>query len=223
MLIDSTKSYKHIIWDWNGTLLDDVHAAVDAMNNLLNRRKLPLLDTEKYKDVFTFPVKDYYAQLGFDFNVEPFEKLAIEFISEIRIDKCQFRLHKGVEEVLNFIKSMGISQSILSASQEQKLNDVVNKFNINEYFIRIVGLNNYYATSKVQRGKDLLADLGLEPKEVLLIGDTAHDYEVSIEMGCDCLLVCNGHQSYQKISDCHTSIIETISNVVDFINGKDIA
>jgi len=223
MLTVSIKGYKHIIWDWNGTLLDDVNIVIDAMNSLLKRRRLPLLDIEKYKDIFTFPVKDYYSRLGFDFNVEPFEKLAIEFISEFSSEKYQFRLHNGVEEVLNSIKSMGISQSVLSASQEQELNNIVSKLNINEYFIRIVGLNNHYAVSKVEKGKYLLVDLGLEPKEVLLIGDTAHDYEVSQEIGCDCLLICNGHQSYQRISNCHTSIIKTISDVVDFIKGENIA
>jgi len=223
MIKDTKRIYTHIIWDWNGTLLDDVNIAIDAMNNLLKRRELPLLDVEKYKDIFAFPVKDYYSQCGFDFDAEPFEKLAIEFISELSAERYQFKLHNGAEKALNFIKGMGISQSILSASQEQELNDVVSTLNINEYFISVAGLNNYYAVSKVERGKELLAELGLEPKEVLLIGDTAHDYEVSKEIGCDCLLISNGHQSYQRISHCHTNIIETISNVVNFIKGRDIA
>lgn len=223
MLKDNNRIYKHIIWDWNGTLLDDVHIVIDAMNSLLKRRRLPLLDIDKYKDIFTFPVKDYYALLGFNFAIEPFEKLAIEFVSEFSSEKYQFRLHNGVEEVLDFIKTKGIRQSILSASQEKELNEAVSKLNIYEYFTRVVGLNNHYAVSKVERGKDLLVDLGLEPKEVLLIGDTAHDFEVSKEIGCDCLLICNGHQSYQRIYNCHTSIIKSISKVVDFIKEKDIA
>lgn len=220
---DNKRIYKHIFWDWNGTLLDDVNIVIDAMNSLLKRRKLPLIDIDKYKDIFTFPVKDYYALLGFDFDIEPFEKLAIEFVLEVSSEKYQFRLHNGVDEVLNFIKTMGISQSILSASQEKELIDVVSKLNINEYFTKVVGLNNHYAESKVARGKDLLADLGLEPNEVLLIGDTIHDFEVSKDIGCDCLLICNGHQSYKKISDCHTSIVKSISKVVDYIKEKEIA
>jgi phosphoglycolate phosphatase len=223
MIRDTIKAYKHIIWDWNGTLLDDVDIVIDAMNSLLKRRNLPLLDIDKYKNIFTFPVKDYYAQLGFDFNIEPFEQLASEFISEFCSEKYQFRLHNGVEEVLNSINKLGIGQSILSASQEQELIEVVSKLKINDYFIKIAGLNNYYAISKVKRGKDLLADLELEPDEVLLIGDTAHDYEVSKEIGCDCLLISNGHQSNQRISNCNTCIIELISDVIDFIRGEAIA
>lgn len=223
MLMDNNKTYKHIIWDWNGTLLDDVNIVIDAMNSLLIRRKLPILDIDKHKDIFTFPVKDYYALLGFNFDKEPFEKLAIEFVSEFSSEKYDFRLHNGVEEVLDFIKTMGIKQSILSASQEKELKSVVGKLNINKYFTRVVGLNNHYAVSKVERGKNLLADLGLEPTEVLLIGDTAHDFDVAKEIGCDCLLISNGHQSYQKISKCQTSIIKTISKVVNFIKVEGIS
>lgn len=223
MIRNSIKTYNHIIWDWNGTLLDDVDIVIDAMNNLLKRRNLSLLDIEKYKNIFNFPVKDYYAQLGFNFSVVPFEKLAFEYISELNSNKYQFRLHDGVEEVLKSISNLGISQSILSASQEQELIEVVSKLNINDYFITIAGLNNYYADSKVERGKDLLIGLGLEPDEVLLIGDTVHDYEVSKEIGCDCLLICNGHQSYQRISNCDTSIIKTIIDVIDIIKGEAIA
>lgn len=222
MLKHNEITYKHIIWDWNGTLLDDVSIAIDAMNSLLKRRDLSLLDIKTYKDIFTFPVKDYYALLGFDLDKEPFEKLAVEFISEFNSVKDQFRLYRGVEEVLESIKNMGISQSILSAAQELELIDTVSKLSINEYFIKIAGLNNHYALSKVERGRELLSDLGLEPEEVLLIGDSVHDYEVSKEIGCDCLLICNGHQSYQRISKCPANIIRTISNVVDYIKNRRI-
>ena len=224
MLIgDSVKTYKHIIWDWNGTLLDDVSVVIDAMNNLLEKRNLPLLDIEKYKEIFTFPVIDYYARLGFDFSVEPFEKLAAEFISLFNSDNYRFRLHDGVEKVLDFINNMGMSQSILSASQEPGLIEDVGRLNITGYFVAIAGLNNHYANSKVERAKELLAELGLKPEEVLLIGDTVHDYEVSKEIGCDCLLVCSGHQSRRKILTCGTSIIESITDVIDFLSPEAIA
>lgn len=223
MTRESIEAYRHIIWDWNGTLLDDVGIVIDAMNSLLRKRNLPLLDIEKYKDIFIFPVKDYYARLGFDFSVEPFEKLAAEFISLFNSDKYQFRLYDGAEKVLDFVSNMGISQSILSASHEQGLIEVVSKLDISDYFIAIAGLNNHYANSKVERGKELLDELGLNPDEVLLIGDTVHDYEVSKEIGCGCLLIGNGHQSRRKILDCNTNIVETITNVIGFISAEAIA
>ena len=63
-----------ILWDWNGTLLDDVEVALAAMNEMLARRGLPLLQgREPYRDIFTFPVRVYYTAAGLDLSAEPFE------------------------------------------------------------------------------------------------------------------------------------------------------
>jgi len=75
-----------ILWDWNGTLLNDQTICIDAMNRLLVKRGLPLLTEEKYRRVFTFPVKTYYAQLGFDFAKEPFEIPALEFMEQYHVN-----------------------------------------------------------------------------------------------------------------------------------------
>ncbi len=221
--MNSIKAYKHIIWDWNGTLLNDVHIAIECMNRLLQKRHLPLLDTSKYKNIFTFPVKDYYSQLGFDFASESFEKLAAEFISEFRSEDNKFSLYIGTEQVLKYINKLGIGQSILSASQECELMEIVTRLNIREYFCKVAGLNNHYAVSKIERGKELLTELGREPQEVLLIGDTVHDYEVAKELGCDCLLVCNGHQSYERIKVCKAESISDITGVMDVLKAEAIA
>ena len=53
------KSYKHIIWDWNGTIFCDVDLGIEIMNGLLHQRGLPLLTSLSYRDLFTIPVKDY--------------------------------------------------------------------------------------------------------------------------------------------------------------------
>ena len=216
------KIYKHVIWDWNGTLLDDVEIVIDAMNNLLKRRELPLLNYESYRNIFTFPVKEYYMQLGFDFLVEPFEELATEYIAELNSDKYCFNLFAEAEKVLKHIHNMGVNQSILSASQEKELNDIVNRLGIKRYFKKVVGLNNHYAASKVERGKEIIIDLDLKSEEVILVGDTIHDYEVACEIGCDCLLVANGHQSYKRLGELTVNIVNSLLDVSKLIQGTTV-
>ena len=72
--------YKHIMWDWNGTLVDDAWLCVEIMNKSLEKRNLQTITVEDYRQVFKFPVKDYYVELGFDFQSEPFEVCGLEFI-----------------------------------------------------------------------------------------------------------------------------------------------
>jgi phosphoglycolate phosphatase len=75
---------KLIIWDWNGTLLNDVSVCVEAMNEMLSERNLTILNDSTYRNVFTFPVKNYYQKLGFDFDQEPFEIPAMQFMDLYR-------------------------------------------------------------------------------------------------------------------------------------------
>ena len=43
--------YKNVVWDWNGTLLNDVKVGVNTLNDMLGRRGLPLLSVEDYKEL----------------------------------------------------------------------------------------------------------------------------------------------------------------------------
>lgn len=207
------RKYSHVIWDWNGTLLDDVDIVISSMNKLLIKRNLPFLTLERYKNIFTFPVEDYYLELGFDFKIEPFEKLAAEFIFEFSSQKHQFKLHLGTHEILNYFKELGINQSVLSASQEKSLCETIKNIGISQYFLKIVGLDNHCAVSKLDRGFRLLEELSINPKELVLIGDTLHDYDVANKLGCDCILISNGHQSYERFTGCNVVILKTLSDL----------
>ena len=213
-MIKKIGNYKHIIWDWNGTLINDVWLVVGIMNKMLKKRQLPRIDLKKYREIFDFPVTKYYLKLGFDFSAESFEELTDEFISEYyrRFNEC--KLFDEAEEVLQKIRDRGISQSILSASKEDVLIEKIKHYGIDKYFCRIIGLENHYAESKVERGKKWIAKLNLNPQEVLLVGDTIHDYDVSKYIGCDCLLVANGHHNYEKLAKLEVDVISTLKEII---------
>ena len=213
-MIERIRKYKHIIWDWNGTLVNDIRLVVEIMNKMLKKRNMPGIDVKKYREIFDFPVIDYYAKLGFNFSKESFEELTVEFISEYytRFNEC--KLFNEVEEVLKKIRDMGISQSILSASKEDVLIEKIKYYGIDKYFNRIIGLENHYAESKVEKGKEWIAELNLDPQDVLLMGDTAHDYIVSKHIGCDCLLIANGHYSYERLAKLGVDVIGTLKEMI---------
>ncbi len=205
--------YQHIIWDWNGTLINDAWLVVEIINKMLARRKLQEVNQERHRDIFDFPVMKYYSSIGFDFSKESFERLTDEFISEYydRFNECQ--LFDEAEGVLRQIRERGILQSVLSASQEDLLKAKIKHYGIDKYFYNIIGLKNHYAESKIERGKSWVTKLNLEPRDVLLIGDTIHDYDVSKSIGCDCLLVANGHHSYERLASQGVEVIKSLKEM----------
>ncbi len=207
------QKYKHIVWDWNGTLLNDAKTCVSILNEILSRRGMAKITFEQYREKFDFPVKDYYRRIGFDFSVEPFEIVANEYIEAYRHRQFECRLQKGAEKILKEFVQKGLKQSILSAYYQEMLEEVVKFFGIRELFFRVIGLNDYYASSKVESGKVLLKELKLKPGDVVLIGDTVHDFEVASEIGVDCILIADGHNQREKLESCGVTVLDSIEQV----------
>lgn len=211
-------SYKHIIWDWNGTLFNDVELCVDIINGILTRRSIDKLSLNKYREIFTFPVQNYYLEAGLDFSVYPFEELGREWMDAYQQRRFEANLHSGVKDLLNLIKLTQIEQSVLSAYMQNTLTEIVEHFGLHKYFSYLVGLDHIYATSKVELGKDLINKLGNGKHEVVLIGDTVHDFEVAQEIGSDCILISNGHQSKAKLSECGVIVLDSLVDLHKILN-----
>lgn len=191
---------KHIIWDWNGTLFNDVVLCKDIMNNILTKYNLPLLSLEKYREVFTFPVKDYYRNAGLDFNITSFEILGKYFMDEYEHRKYECSLYPGVSAVLQSFKNSGLSQSILSAYHNKTLIEIVDYFNIDHYFEKLCGLDNIYAGGKIEIGRELINSIPFKKEEIVIIGDTMHDKDVADELGIGVIIISDGHQDHKRLS-----------------------
>ncbi len=203
-----------IIWDWNGTLLNDLDVCISSINVLLKKRNLPLLNKKVYKEVFSFPVKDYYEAVGFDFSKEDFSIPAHEFIDlyEKNVKNCS--LHLAVKRVLQYFKDKGIRQFVLSAMHQNMLEQTLDYNGILSYFDGIAGLNDHYAVSKIERGRQLIEEFQIEKNDAKIIGDTIHDFEVARELGIECILVADGHQSKERLKTTGTNIVSSLDQLI---------
>ncbi len=217
-------NYGHIIWDWNGTLLNDVKLCADIMNNLLKTRSLPTITLEKYREIFTFPVKDYYIEAGYDFVNESFEEISVDFITEYESRKAGCELYPFAAEVLEIINSLNIKQHLLSAYKQNNLEDIIKHFGIEEYFNSVRGLDHIYADGKMELGRQLMKDISGNGKEnkVLLIGDTIHDYDVAEGLNTDCLLISNGHQNSKKLNSLNVPVYTDLEEIFLLLKEKRI-
>ena len=193
------RKYEHIIWDWNGTLFDDAWLCVDIMNGMLASRGMPRLSRERYAQIFEFPVRGYYGRLGFDPVRDPFETLSDEFIAAYVRRKYECALRDGAESMLTDIHRAGVSQNVLSAAKHEHLLIILNHFGIMPYFRDVSGLDNHHADGKLANAHTMMDKLALEPGKTLLIGDTLHVVYVARAIGVDCVLVCSGHQSRERL------------------------
>jgi phosphoglycolate phosphatase len=203
-----------VIWDWNGTLLNDIDLCICSINVLLNDRKIPLINKKTYKEVFSFPVKEYYKNIGFDFEKEDFSIPAHQYIDLYNegFDSCS--LQKSAIEVLTYFREKGVRQFVLSAMEHEMLEKTLELKGITKFFEGIAGLKDHYAVSKIEQGKQIINDFKIDREKTWLIGDTIHDFEVATELGVKCLLIADGHQSTERLIQTGGIVINDLSQLI---------
>lgn len=191
----------HVLWDWNGTLLDDTDACVAALNRMLARRGLPSVTLSAYRDTFAFPVRDYYRRIGFRLEEEDWDALAREYHAAYLAQPCG--LTDGAIAALEAVRARGGRQSIISALRQDLLDEATEAYGVRGYFDRVVGSDNLNGGSKLERARGLLKTLtgaGDAPEDIVLIGDALHDAEVARALGIRCVLFSGGGHAAWRLA-----------------------
>ena len=149
----ATSKYTHLIWDWNGTLQDDAWLCLEIMNGLLQKRHKSPITFEQYRNIFGFPVRDYYQKAGFDFEVEPYEALAVEYISAYNRRSRECKLQSQAVEVLEFCAEQDFSQYLLSASEQKPLENNITHYGLGHYFTASWACRISMLKEKLRMGK----------------------------------------------------------------------
>ncbi len=206
--------YKYIIWDWNGTLLDDLQMNFDIENILLSRRNLKTMcSIDEYLEKFRFPIIEFYKDLGFDLENERFEDIAREYAHLYDEMYPMAEIFEGAERILRKIKDAGIRQLIISQTEQSYLTRQVTYFELEHLFTDILGNSDIYARSKVAVAQKWMSENGADPSEILFVGDTVHDKEVADSIGCDCVLIAKGHNPKERLLSTGVPVLSFITEI----------
>ena len=212
-----------IIWDWNGTILDDALVCKTIANIMLAERGIPTLpDMDAYRAVFGFPIKSYYEKMGYRFGPddEPYEQVADEFV--VWYDRL-YRdavLRPGIVPFLDRLKGEGYRQVLLSATRRDQLLEQVAAFgDVGDRFEQKLGLTDHYAFSKAALAKDFIEKEGIPRERTLFVGDTDHDFEVSSAIGCPCVLLEGGHQSRERLEAMGVPVLPNLAALGAYLDS----
>lgn len=202
--------YTHIIWDFNGTILNDVQTGIDAVNSILRRYGKKTLDSiEEYRRVFCFPVVDYYDAIGLE--RENFHRYAPEWITEYNLREARAPIFDGVIDIMGYFLQNGYAQYLLSATERSMLDKQVDRLGIRGYFTELIGQDSIEAHGKIGEAKRWAQRV--QPKKALFIGDTMHDFEVAQALQAECVLLSCGHQDRARLLQTGCRIFENAADL----------
>jgi len=220
MLGEMAARWDALVWDFNGTIVDDVDLALRSINGMLVRRGLAAVSRPLYRSVFGFPLLDYYGRLGIDIGRETPEGLSEEFHAAYLPGLSHCRLQKGVRSILNLAAQLRIAQYVLSALEEGLLREALGRLGIAGSFAGIYGLHHRLGDSKLDRGREMVTRHRLCGARTLLVGDMDHDAEVAAALGMSVALVARGHQDGERLRAVTARVFEDAAALRREIGGR---
>ena len=204
---------KYVIYDFNGTILDDVEVCLKAENYTIKHFGLDRepITLDESLHIFTFPVQKYYENVGFDWSKNSYEEVGRYWFDWYRALRDEYKVFDGVKEILEKNREKGNLNILLSASSLVELEKQLEELGIAEYFDEVLGIDNIYAGSKVDIALKWIADK--DPKDCMMIGDSLHDLETAKAMGVDCVLVAKGHQAKDVLLKSYDKVVDDIREV----------
>lgn len=210
---------KHIIWDFNGTLLNDTQLSLDVDNNVFEKLGIPAITIDDYRNNMTMPVRDFYSAVGVDYSVHSYETIARLWLDEFNQKAVGVGLVSGALDAIRFFHSQGRSQSVLSASYEPSLRKQCEALGLTPYMTDISGLEDESASKKTEIGRRQLRELGLEGRDVVLIGDMLTDAHLAEDLGADCILVSWGHNDLKRLLSSGLPVARDFGELEEILKG----
>ena len=205
-----------IIWDFNGTIIDDTATCLSIENKMLKDRGMKYGYTvEDYRNLFCFPIINYYKKLGYTFENESYQEISNEFHRDYAALFNDIPLMDGFLDKIHESMDKGYDNVIFSATEQNLLNKQVKDLGINHYFKALIGIDDNMAFSKIEHAKRWIEENNINPDECFYIGDTLHDLETvkALKIKAYALVAC-GHQSFEVLEkEDHDHVVPTLKEV----------
>jgi phosphoglycolate phosphatase-like HAD superfamily hydrolase len=209
-------SARHIVWDWNGTLLDDNDAVLTAVNAVCAAFGRDPIDLDHWRSIFSRPLNVCYQRLlGRMLTAEDWAKLDRLYHDTYRELLDTVRLAPGVPDELHRWAAAGRSQSLLSMWFHDELVPLVTEYQLAGLFARVDGLRvNTGGGSKAEHLAEHLAEQRLDPADVVVIGDVVDDAVAAAHVGARCVLVSTGVMSRAKLLAGGVPVADSVADAI---------
>lgn len=207
---------RHLVWDWNGTLLDDLAIVVESVSTSIATLGAGAIGPDDYRDHYTRPVRDFYVSLlSRDISDEEWLRLNATFHDEYFRRAETADLTPQALEAMNLLDGGGWTQSLLSMSPRDWLVGIVDRLGIGDRFVRVDGMVEMTGGLKAGYLEDHLRHMGISGKSTVVVGDTPDDVAAARHVGATPILFHGGSHHLELLKGEGVPIAETLVEAVE--------
>jgi phosphoglycolate phosphatase-like HAD superfamily hydrolase len=211
----------HVVWDWNGTILDDNDAVVAAVNTVCAEFGRAAIDLAYWRSIYRRPLLECYRELlGRELTGTDWTEIDRLYHQSYRELLPTTRLVPGIPDELRSWRERGGSQSLLSMWFHDELVELVTEYGLADLFERIDGLRvdtgGHGKTAHLAEHLAALdlADAGLDTSDVVLVGDVLDDAIAADAAGVRCVLVTTGVMSRAALESSGLPVVDSVAEAL---------
>jgi phosphoglycolate phosphatase-like HAD superfamily hydrolase len=206
----------HIVWDWNGTLLHDIHVVIAATNAAFAELGHPSITLERYRELYCVPVPRFYERLmGRLPSEEEWEVMDETFHRHYWRQAQHAGLAEGAAELLAGVTASGRTQSLCSLAPHDRLLPLLRTHGIDGHFVRVDGAKGASGGGKAEQMERHLISLdGVRPERTVVIGDAVDDALAAGHVGARAVLYTGGSHSRASLETAGVPVVDTLEEAV---------
>lgn len=219
---------KLAVFDWNGTLFNDVEASVYGANVALAKFGKGPITTQRYQDSFTFPIVHFYA--ANDIPVDSFlarhEEASLAYMETYEKEALNCHLHHDAIDLLQWLKKQNFRILLLSNHLQENLMISLKRFGITEFFDDISGNEQYDAAfitkmNKQERLESYMREYDISPNKAFIIGDSHEEQEIARHLGLSSFSITGGYYAEDRLKRGNPDyLVHSLEDVVDILSKK---
>lgn len=214
----AAKSTRHLVWDWNGTVLNDFDVSFRSTNSSFRDAGLPEITTATYRALLRSPIRSFYAAvLDRDPSDEECDFLDRAFHAYYLLCEKKAAPSSGLPDLFRQWHGTGRTQSLPSLFPHHKLVPAVEWHGLTPHFALVQGATLPYPEQKDLAGH--LARLKVDPAAAVLIGDLANDAYAADQAGVKVVLYSGGFGARADLEATGAPVADSLAEAVDLIDS----
>lgn len=196
----SVNSFRLLVFDWDGTLMDSIGSIVACTRATLEDLGLPGLPDEKIRGTIGLGLRETVDVLwpggGDEIFNQVLECYRKHWLSTWRDQPVLF---EGVGDLLRELEAEGYLLAIATGKSRRGLDHVLQQTGLADLFHATRTVDEAFSKPHPQMLLDILDELGVSPRDAVMIGDTTYDLEMARNAGTAAVGVCTGSHCREEL------------------------
>ncbi|HBQ89304.1 MAG: HAD-IA family hydrolase [Alcaligenes sp.] len=213
--------YAAVLFDWDGTVMDSTYSIASSIQLASADLQLPVPSIQQASWVIGLSLESALYRAVPDLTAEQMPLFLERYRYHFMQRDPHIKLFDGILPFMGELRGRQIALGVATGKSRQGLDRVLQQVNLSTFFDATRCADETRSKPDPEMLHQLLAELMLEPEQVLMVGDTVHDIHMAANAGMDSVAVTYGAHDPQTLTKAEpTVMVDNVAQMRDWVLAR---